>query len=130
MSPDFFSMHGTASAAASLASPTPLSQTASLGPSSYLTNVSPVSMQLGSESALGAESVQSRELPDDESAPRVLHALPVQAVSVPPVDGTAMARRRLKVKGKNQQSEGGGAPSVASERSVEELMDSAFMGGV
>ena len=87
-------------------------------------------MQLGSESALGAESVQSRELPDDESAPRVLQALPVQAVSVPPVDGTAMARRRLKVKGKNQQSEGGGAPSVASERSVEELMDSAFMGGV
>ena len=54
----------------------------------------------------------------------------MQAVSVPPVDGTAMARRRLKVKGKNQQSEGGGAPSVASERSVEELMDSAFMGGV
>lgn len=89
-------------------------------------------MQLGSESAVGAESVQSRDftLPDDDAVACLLQTLPVQALTLPPVEESANARRRLKVKEKKQTSDGGGAPSVASERSVEELMDSAFMGGV
>lgn len=88
-------------------------------------------MQLGSESALGAESVQSRDAVEDDKALRALQNLEVQIHTIPPVE--SKAQRRLKLKEKLPQSDGGRAPSVASattERSVEELMDSAFMGGV
>ena len=50
-------------------------------------------MQLGSESALGAESVQSRDLADDDAVPRVLQTLPAQALSQQPVEGSVKARR-------------------------------------
>jgi hypothetical protein len=130
--PAFSSPTFAGSQSPSFASPQQLSQSPSLGQGSHVTNASIISMQLGSESPRGAESAQSRDLPDDDSSHSALQSPTVPALSIPARESSAKLRSRKQGKNKKQRSNAALAPSVASvgtERSVEEIMDSAFMGG-